>query len=76
MKEHKMPTLNIDNKEYDLDSLSNECKAQLSSIQFVEQELARLQAQAAALQTAKNAYLQALKASLPVVGGSDTIKLS
>ena len=71
-----MPTLNIDNKEYDLDTLSNECKAQLASIQFVEQELVRLQAQAAALQTAKVAYLQALKAALPVVGGSNTIKLS
>ena len=71
-----MATLKIDNKEYDLDTLSDECKAQLASIQFVEQELARLQAQAAALQTAKNAYLQALQKSLPVVGGSDTIKLS
>ncbi len=71
-----MPTLKIDNKEYDLDSLSDECKAQLASIQFVEQELVRLQAKAAALQTAKAAYLQGLKASLPVVGGSDTIKLS
>ncbi len=71
-----MPTIKIDNKEYDLDTLSEECKAQLASIQFVEQELARLQAQAAVLQTAKAAYLQSLKASLPVVGGSDTIKLS
>jgi hypothetical protein len=71
-----MATLNIDNKEYDLDSLPDECKAQLASIQFVEQELSRLQAQAAALQTAKNAYLQALQKSLPVLGGSDTIKLS
>jgi hypothetical protein len=71
-----MATLNIDNKEYDLDTLSEECKAQLASIQFVEQELARLQAQAAALQTAKNAYLQALQKSLPAIGGSDTIKLS
>ncbi len=71
-----MPTLKINNKEYDLDTLSDECKAQLASIQFVEQELVRLQAKAAALQTAKAAYLQALKNSLPVVGGSDTIKLS
>ena len=69
-------TLNIDNKEYDLDTLSDEYKAQLASIQFVEQELARLQAKAAALQTAKAAYLQALQKSLPVIGGSDTIKLS
>ena len=71
-----MPTIKIDNKEYDLDTLSDQCKAQLASIQFVEQELARLQAQASVLQTAKIAYLQALKASMPVVGGSDTIKLS
>jgi hypothetical protein len=75
-KEPKMPTIKIDNKEYDLDTLSSECKAQLASIQFVEQELARLQAQTAVLQTAKAAYLQGLKASLPVVGGCDTIKLS
>ena len=71
-----MATVKIDNKEYDLDGLSDECKAQLVSIQFVEQELVRLQSQAAALQTAKNAYLQALKSYLPVIGGSDTIKLS
>ena len=71
-----MATIKIDNKEYELDSLSDECKAQLASIQFVEQELVRLQAQAAALQTAKNAYIQALQKSLPVIGGSDTIKLS
>ncbi len=71
-----MAILKIDNKEYALESLSEECKAQLASIQFVEQELVRLQAKAAALQTAKAAYLQALKNSLPVVGGSDTIKLS
>jgi hypothetical protein len=71
-----MPTLKIDNKEYDLDTLSDESKAQLASIQFCEQELLRLQAQSAALQTAKASYLQALKASLPIIGGSDTIKLS
>ena len=76
MKGTKMPSIKIDNIEYDLDTLSDECKAQLASIQFVEQELARLQAQAAVLQTAKAAYLQGLKASLPVMGGSDTLKLS
>jgi hypothetical protein len=71
-----MAPLKIDNKEYDLDTLSDECKAQLASIQFVEQELARLQAKAAAFQTAKDAYLKALKSCLTVVGGSDIIKLS
>ena len=71
-----MPTLKIDNKEYDLDSLADQCRAQLTSLQFVEQEIARLQEQAAVLQTAKASYLQALKSSLPAVGGSDNIKLS
>ena len=71
-----MPTIKIDDKDYDLDSLSQEAKAQLASIQFVEQELARLQMQAAALQTARNAYLQGLKAALPVFSGGDTVKLA
>lgn len=64
-QESSMPTLKIDNLEYDLDTLSDDAKAQLASIQFVDQELARLQMQVAAMQTAKNAYLSALKAALP-----------
>jgi hypothetical protein len=76
MKGYKMPSIKIDNKEYDLDTLSDECKAQLASLQFVEQELARLQAQAAVLQTARVSYAKALQAALPALGGSDTIKLS
>ena len=71
-----MTSITIDNKQYDLDSLSEECKVQLASIKFVDQELARLQAKAAALQTAKSAYEQAIKKSLPVLGGDDTIKFS
>lgn len=63
-----MPTIKIDNVDYDLDSLSDDAKAQLQSIQFVDQELARLQAQTAAMQTARNAYVNALRAALPVVG--------
>lgn len=70
-----MPTITIDNKSYDLDSLSNDAKAQLASLQFVDQELARLQAQAAALQTARNAYAKALQAALPALPQSDTVKL-
>ena len=68
-----MAILKIDNKQYDLDTLSHECKAQLASIQFVEQELAHLQAQIAAIQTAKAAYLQALKSSLASISESDPI---
>lgn len=70
-----MTTINIDNVEYDSDKLSAEAKAQIVSLQFCDQELAHLQAKAAALQTARLAYSKALQAALPAIGGSDTIKL-
>ena len=70
-----MSPITIDNKQYDLSTLSEDAKAQLTSIQFVDSELARLQAKAAALQTARLAYSKALKAALPAIGGSDTLKL-
>jgi hypothetical protein len=70
-----MTQITIDNKQYELESLSDDAKAQLASIQFVDSELVRLQAQAAALQTARMAYAKALNGVLPVIGGSDTLKL-
>jgi hypothetical protein len=59
-----MTTIKIDDKDYDFDKLSDNAKAQLASMQFCDQELARLQAQAAALQTARVAYANALKQEL------------
>lgn len=59
-----MATITIDGKEYDVDTLSDESKAQLGSLQYVDSELARLQAQAAAFQTARMAYGRALKQTL------------
>ena len=59
-----MPTIKIDNKEYDFDKLSDEAKSQLISLQFCEQELQRLQAQAAAYQTARQTYAKALNQAL------------
>ena len=60
-----MPTSKINNVDYDTETLSNDAKAQLASIQFCDQELQRLQAQAAAYQTARQAYAKALQAALP-----------
>ncbi len=59
-----MTTIKIDNVEYELDKLSDETKAQLASMQFCDQELQHLQAQVAAIQTARQAYAKALQASL------------
>jgi len=71
-----MTTIKIDNIDYDTDKLSDEAKPQLASIQFCDQELARLQAQSAALQTARIAYAKALQASLPTASVGDTLKIN
>lgn len=59
-----MTTISIDNKNYEIESLSEEAKAQLISLQYVDGELARLEAQLAAMQTARNAYASALSGLL------------
>lgn len=74
-----MTTIKIDNKEYELESLSDTAKANLVSLQFVEKEIQHLQAQLAAFQTARMAYGRALQEALPnvleAVMSQDTIKL-
>jgi hypothetical protein len=71
-----MTTINIDNVDYDTDKLSDEAKAQLVSLQFCDQELQRLQAQASTYQTARMAYAKALQAALPSAPIGDTLKFS
>lgn len=68
-----MPTIKIDDKEYDLDQLSDEAKAQLQSLQFVDAEIQRLNAQAAVLQTARMVYANALKDALAGYGSDAVI---
>jgi hypothetical protein len=53
--------ISIDNVEYLLDDLSDEAKAQIHSLQFVEAEIGRLNARIAIANTAKVAYQNALK---------------
>jgi Family of unknown function (DUF6447) len=60
-----MPTIKIDDKDYDFDTLSQEAKDQLTSLQFVDNELIRLNAQVAVYSTARNGYSAALKELLP-----------
>lgn len=62
-----MAIIKIDNQSYDIETLSDDAKNQLASLQFVDAELQRLQAQAAVLQTARATYANALKAALPPV---------
>ena len=71
-----MTTIKVNNVDYDMDTLSKEAKDLLVSLQFCDQELQRLQAQAAALQTARQTYAKALQAALPTQPLGDTLKFS
>jgi hypothetical protein len=68
-----MPTITIDNIEYDLDTLTDGAKSQLQMLQITDQEIVRLNAQLAIAQTARNAYSRALQEALPPQ--SDTLKI-
>ena len=65
-----MATLTINHKSYDIDKLSDDTKAQLINLQFVDAELARLSATAAVFQTAKTGYFSALKPHLAALDAS------
>ncbi len=56
-----MAKITIDGQEYDSESLSDNAKQQLGSLQFVQSEINRLQALLAVSKTAELAYSTALK---------------
>ena len=60
-----MPTVTIDNKEYNLDDLPEGAKNQLLNLQFVQNEIKRLESQISVFKTAANSYTTALKQELP-----------
>ena len=60
-----MSIVKIDEVEYELDSLSEDAKNQFTSLQFVDQKLAQLNAESAVYQTAGIGYANALNAALP-----------
>ena len=70
-----MPTITIEDKHYEFDDLPAKAKEQIKNLKFVDMEIARLQDMNAVLQTSRISYYKALLEALPVVGGSDTIKL-
>jgi hypothetical protein len=59
-----MPKITIDNMEYNTEDLSDNGKAQLASLQFVEAQIKKLQSEISVYQTARNAYIAALKNEL------------
>lgn len=61
----QVPLLDLDGKQYPISSLSEQARAQVGNVQAADQEIARLRVQLALAQTARTAYLQALRAQLP-----------
>jgi len=55
-----MAKVTIDDKEYETEDMTEDARAQLVSLQFVNGEVQRLQALTAAMQTAANGYSVAL----------------
>lgn len=59
-----MPKITIDGVEYNTEDLSENGKAQLASLQFLEVQMNKLKSEIAVYQTARNSYSKALKEEL------------
>jgi hypothetical protein len=65
-----MANITIDDKEYDLEKLSDATKAQLTSMRLADAEIQRLNIQLAIAQTARNAYALAVRKDLEELEGA------
>ena len=59
-----MPKITIDGLEYNTEDLSDNGKAQLASLQFLEAQMNKIRAEIAVYQTARISYAKALKEAL------------
>ena len=59
-----MPKINVDGIDYNTEDLSDNGKAQLASLQFLEAQMNKLKSEMAVYQTARNSYVVALKEAL------------
>ena len=60
-----MPKITLDGIDYNTEDLSENGKAQLASLQFLEVQMNKLKSEIAVYQTARSSYIEALKAELP-----------
>ena len=59
-----MPKITVDGIEYNTEDLTENGKAQLASLQFLEVQMNKLKSEIAVYHTARNSYVAALKAEL------------
>lgn len=67
----EQPTIDIDGTTYNYDDLSDNAKAQLKNIQFVDIQLQQLNNEWAVADTARIGYTNALKADLQTTTATD-----
>ena len=61
-----MPKISIDGIEYNTEDLTENGKAQLASLQFLEVQMQKIKSEIAVYQTARNAYISKLKEELKI----------
>jgi hypothetical protein len=59
-----MPKITVDGVEYNTEDLSENGKAQLASLQFIEVQIKKLQAEIAVYETAKRGYITTFKEAI------------
>ena len=62
-----MPKITVDGIEYNTEDLSDNGKAQLASLQILEAQMNKLNAEIAVYETARNSYMSVLKSELSTV---------
>lgn len=59
-----MPKITVDGVEYNTEDLTENGKAQLASLQFLEVQMNKIKSEISVYQTARMAYVAAFKAEL------------
>ena len=59
-----MPKIKVDDVEYNTEDLTDNGKAQLASLQFLEVQIQKLRSEVAVYQTARNSYVTELRDEL------------
>ena len=67
-----MPKVTIDGIEYNSEDLSDNAKAQVASLQFLEVQMTKLKNELAIYQTARSTYVHALKKTMEETNQSES----
>jgi hypothetical protein len=59
-----MPRISIDGVDYETEKLTDNGKAQVASLQFIDVQMTKLRNEVAVLKTARQAYVVLLRAEL------------